>query len=190
MHWAYIWLQIIKWNAKAQIHVATNDNFWELIFLYWPRFQEASEGNIFWEILPALRYSLRADSHSLYLPQLPQPARAKQNTKYTNENSKYTNQNTKCEFDSPMQCCFTLLCRDTIFVANFRTLRRTFYRPKKYGGVPKMTNIKYAGSVQRPVEWWRTREKYKFGRFSSDACIASRPSWELASGFSSNISNS
>ena len=32
-----------------------------------------------------------------------------------------------------------------IFVANSRTLWRTFYRPKKYGGVPKMTIIRYAG---------------------------------------------
>ena len=40
---------------------------------------------------------------------------------------------------------FTLFCCGTIFVANLRTFWRTFNRPKKYGGVPKMTIIRYGG---------------------------------------------
>ena len=58
-----------------------------------------------------------------------------QNTKYAKQNTKYAKQNTKY--------WFTLFCREIIFVANLRTFWRTFYRPKKYGGVPKMTIIRY-----------------------------------------------
>ena len=61
---------------------------------------------------------------------------ANQNTKYAKQNTKYAKQNTKY--------WFTLFCREIIFVANLRTFWRTFYRPKKYGGVPKMTIIRYA----------------------------------------------
>ena len=32
---------------------------------------------------------------------------------------------------------------ERIIVADLRTFWRTFYRPKKYGGVPKMTIIRY-----------------------------------------------
>ena len=57
------------------------------------------------------------------------------NTKYAKQNTKYAKQNTKY--------WFTLFCREIIFVANLRTFWRTFYRPKKYGGVPKMSIIRY-----------------------------------------------
>ena len=50
--------------------------------------------------------------------------------KYTKQNTKYAKQ------------IYAVLSRE-IFVANLRTFWRTFYRPKKYGGVPKMTIIRY-----------------------------------------------
>ena len=65
------------------------------------------------------------------------------NTKYAKQNTKYAKQNTKY--------WFTLFCREIIFVANLRTFWRTFYRPKKYGGVPKMTIIRY---VRRRRPCW------------------------------------
>ena len=36
-----------------------------------------------------------------------------------------------------------MFCRDAIFVANLGTFLATFYRTKKYGGVPKMTSMRY-----------------------------------------------
>ena len=54
-----------------------------------------------------------------------------QNIKYENQNTKYANQ--KC----------TLFCREAIFVANLRTFLAYFLEAKKYGGVPKRTNIMY-----------------------------------------------
>ena len=65
-----------------------------------------------------------------------------QNTKYAKQNTKYAKQNTKY--------WFTLFCREINFVANLRTFWRTFYRPKKYGGVPKMTIIRYGNA---PLVW-------------------------------------
>ena len=55
-----------------------------------------------------------------------------QNIKYENQNTKYANQK------------FTLFCREAIFVANLRTFLAYFLEAKKYGGVPKRTNIRYA----------------------------------------------
>ena len=73
-----------------------------------------------------------------------------QNTKYAKQNTKYAKQNTKY--------WFTLFCREIIFVANLRTFWRTFYRPKKYGGVPKMTIIRYGcvllGNVSKRTTRW------------------------------------
>ena len=79
---------------------------------------------------------------------------AKQNTKYANQNAKYAKQNTKCANSIKRVCqtnnyWFTLFCRDAIFVANLRTFWRTFYRPNKYGGVRKMTNMRYASSLEK-----------------------------------------
>ena len=54
-----------------------------------------------------------------------------QNIKYENQNTKYANQK------------FTLFCREAIFVANLRTFLAYFLEAKKYGGVPKRTNIRY-----------------------------------------------
>ena len=55
-----------------------------------------------------------------------------QNIKYANQNTKYANQK------------FMLFCREVIFVANLRTFLAYFLQAKKYGGVPKRTNIRYA----------------------------------------------
>ena len=55
-----------------------------------------------------------------------------QNIKYENQNTKYANQK------------FTLFCREAIFVANLRTFLAYFLEAKKYGGVPKRTNMRYA----------------------------------------------
>ena len=55
----------------------------------------------------------------------------KQNTKYANQNTKYANQK------------FMLFCREAIFVANLRTFLAYFLQAKKYGGVPKRTNMRY-----------------------------------------------
>ena len=73
---------------------------------------------------------------------------AKQNTKYANQNTKYAKQNTKCAISikrvrQKNKHWFTLFCRDAIFVTNLRTFWRIFDRPKKYGGIPKMTNMRY-----------------------------------------------
>ena len=61
-----------------------------------------------------------------------------QNIKYDNQNTKYANQNTKYANQK-----VRLFCREAIFLANLRTFWRTFFRPKKYGGVPKKTNMSY-----------------------------------------------
>ena len=62
-----------------------------------------------------------------------------QNIKYDNQNTKYANQNTKYANQKS-----TLFCREAIFVANLRTFLAYFLQAKKYGGVPKRTNIRYA----------------------------------------------
>ena len=46
---------------------------------------------------------------------------AKQNTKYAKQNTEYTKQNTSI----------------------YALLWHTFYRPEKYGGIPRMTNMSY-----------------------------------------------
>ena len=65
-----------------------------------------------------------------------------QNTKYANQNTKYANQNTKYANQK-----ITLFCREAIFVANLRTFLAYFLQAKKYGGVPKKTNMRYALKV-------------------------------------------
>ena len=65
-----------------------------------------------------------------------------QNIKYDNQNTKYANQNTKYANQK-----FTLFCREAIFVANLRTFLAYFLQAKKYGGVPKRTNIRYVRDV-------------------------------------------
>ena len=77
-----------------------------------------------------------------------------QNIKYDNQNTKYANQNTKYANQK-----FTLFCREAIFVANLRTFLAYFLQAKKYGGVPKRTNIRY-GFVR--IESIRLNVKYKF----------------------------
>ena len=67
---------------------------------------------------------------------------AKQNTKYAKQNTKYAKQNTKYAKQNKI-LIYAVLSRE-IFVANSRTFWRTFYRPKKCGGVPKMTIMRYA----------------------------------------------
>ena len=66
-----------------------------------------------------------------------------QNIKYENQNTKYANQK------------FTLFCREAIFVANLRTFLAYFLEAKKYGGVPKRTNIRneYSLSMVLPSIW-------------------------------------
>ena len=71
-----------------------------------------------------------------------------QNIKYDNQNTKYANQNTKYANQK-----FTLFCREAIFVANLRTFLAYFFQAKKYGGVPKRTNIRYA-----PTSWMSLAE--------------------------------
>ena len=65
-----------------------------------------------------------------------------QNIKYDNQNTKYANQNTKYANQK-----FTLFCREAIFVANLRTFLAYFLQAKKYGGIPKRTNIRYVQFV-------------------------------------------
>ena len=69
-----------------------------------------------------------------------------QNIKYDNQNTKYANQNTKYANQK-----FTLFCREAIFVANLRTFLAYFLQAKKYGGVPKRTNIRYADNAIQPI---------------------------------------
>ena len=64
------------------------------------------------------------------------PDTPSQKTKYANQKTKYANQNTKYANKNNKYA-------NQIVVANLRTFWRTFYRPKKCGGVPKMTNIRY-----------------------------------------------
>ena len=54
------------------------------------------------------------------------------------QNIKYENQNTKYAYQK-----FTLFCREAFFVTNLRTFLAYFLEAKKYGGVPKRTNIRY-----------------------------------------------
>jgi len=60
------------------------------------------------------------------------------NIKYGNQNTNYATRNTKYANQK-----FTLFCREVIFVANLRTFLAYFLQAKKYGGVPKRTNIRY-----------------------------------------------
>ena len=84
---------------------------------------------------------------------------AKQNTKYTKQNTKYAKQNAKYAKQNTKYTKYAISLKTNvnlhtkiliyavlsqeIFVANLRTFWRTFYRPKKYGGVPKMTIMRY-----------------------------------------------
>ena len=61
-----------------------------------------------------------------------------QNIEYDNQNTKYTNQNTKYANQT-----FMLFCREAIFVVNLRPFLVYFLQAKKYGGVPKKTNMRY-----------------------------------------------
>ena len=84
-----------------------------------------------------------------------------QNTKYDNQNTKYANQNTKYANQK-----FTLFCREAFFVANLRTFLAYFLQAKKYGGVPKRTNIRYGqrSQEQRPaflIKYTLPNTKYK-----------------------------
>ena len=79
---------------------------------------------------------------------------ANQNTKYAKQNTKYAKQNTKY--------WFTLFCREINFVANLRTFWRTFYRPKKYGGVPKMTIMRY-GTTRSSMLKTTKQQKWRLG---------------------------
>ena len=85
---------------------------------------------------------------------------AKQNTKYTKQNTKYAKQNAKYAKQNTKYTKYAISLKTNvnlhtkiliyavlpreIFVENLRISWRTFYRPKKYGGVPKMTNLRYA----------------------------------------------
>ena len=76
------------------------------------------------------------------------------NTKYSKKYTKYAKKNTN--YAKKQQICkkntkyskilqifiYAVLSRKN-FVPNSRTFWCTFYRPKKYGGVPKRTNIRY-----------------------------------------------
>ena len=62
-----------------------------------------------------------------------------QNIKYENQNTKYANQK------------FMLFCREAFFVTNLRTFLAYFLEAKKYGGVPKRTNIRYGSRFTRLV---------------------------------------
>ena len=70
-----------------------------------------------------------------------------QNIKYDNQNTKYANQNTKYANQK-----FTLFCREAIFVANLRTFLAYFFQAKKYGGVPKRTNIRYGWVISHNLK--------------------------------------
>merc|ERR1712112_698582 len=83
---------------------------------------------------------------------------AKQNTKYAKKNTKYAKKtpntqkkNTKyakknTKYSKILQIFIYAVLSRKNFVPNSRTFWCTFYRPKKYGGVPKRTNIRY-GSI-------------------------------------------
>ena len=78
-----------------------------------------------------------------------------QNIKYNNQNTKYANQNTKYANQK-----ITLFCREAIFVANLRTFLAYFLQAKKFGGVPKSTNIRYVllfVTALEMTEWWSPR---------------------------------
>ena len=60
------------------------------------------------------------------------------------------------------------------FVTNLRTFWCSFYRPKKYGSAPKMTNMRYDRILQ--VGRWRCGDQRGLGQ-------GSRASWENVSLF-------
>ena len=73
---------------------------------------------------------------------------AKQNTKYAKK-PQLCQKNTKYAKKAPntpkySKFSFTLFCREKILFQIYALCWCTFYRPKKYGGVPKWTNIRYA----------------------------------------------
>ena len=109
------------------------------------------------------RYIMYAKQNTTYTKHQVHKTKTKffnQNTKYAKQNTKYAKQSTKY--------WFTLFCRQIIFVANLRTFWRTFYRPKKYGGVPKMTIIRYDNVwffnffLNRSILWKPFSERYIF----------------------------
>ena len=65
-----------------------------------------------------------------------------QNIEYDNQNTKYANQNTKYANQK-----FMLFCREAIFVVTLRTFLVYFLQVKKYGGVPKKTNMRYVSNI-------------------------------------------
>ena len=69
-----------------------------------------------------------------------------QNIEYNNQNTKYANQNTKHANQK-----FMLFCREAFFVTNLSTFLAYFLEAKKYGGVPKRTNIRYGSRFTRLV---------------------------------------
>ena len=80
---------------------------------------------------------------------------AKKYTKYANKtpttpkkNTKYAKKNTK--YSKILQIFIYAVLSRKNFVPNSRTFWCTFYRPKKYGGVPKRTNIRYATTTTTP----------------------------------------
>ena len=72
-----------------------------------------------------------------------------QNIKHNNQNTKYANQNTKYANQK-----FTLFCREAIFVTNSRTFLAYFFQAKKYGGVPKRTNVRAPCDHFGPDKWF------------------------------------
>ena len=68
---------------------------------------------------------------------------------------------------------FTLFCRKKNFVPNSRTFWCTFYRPKKYGGVTKRTNIRYdlSSEVVLTVEPYSFQFRCKLGIFPENVPI-------------------
>ena len=77
------------------------------------------------------------------------------NTPNTPKNTNYAKKHQICKKtpNTPKysKFSFTLFCREKIFVPNSRTFWCTFYRPKKYGGVPKKTNMRYVQVLPLPL---------------------------------------
>ena len=84
---------------------------------------------------------------------------AKQNTKYAkktpNTPKKTPNTPKKQNMQKKhqiLQIFIYAVLSQKKFVPNSRTFWCTFYRPKKYGGVPKRTNIRY--DHNQMTSWW------------------------------------
>ena len=90
-------------------------------------------------------YNVRQTNHQTPSTPTKTPVRQK-NTRYAKQN-KYTNQNKHTNQNTKYVNLYSKILIYVVLSRIYALFWRTFYRPKKYGGVPKMTIIRYGEKV-------------------------------------------